>query len=179
MNLAQSPHSVWSLNIRLEGSDLLHVLVEAKSSLYLCTQSSLKSDFTRLMWDDRWILGRESDKQITGELRIKPFIGWVGRAAAVWTYTHFSNLWICSSLYANSEVKIGKGIVNFTMNKKSNKFTVSTNQQINTLTTSNSVFTIMLMNCHYLLQQHLHLLTAAKTRGQSSNTTCNEVTLEL
>lgn len=23
------------------------------------------------MWDDRWILGRDSDKQITGELRTK------------------------------------------------------------------------------------------------------------
>lgn len=58
-------------------SDLLHILVEAKSSLYLCTQSSLKRDFTRLMWDDRWILGRDSDNQITGELRMKSFTGWV------------------------------------------------------------------------------------------------------
>lgn len=83
--------------------DLLHILVEAKISLYLCTQSSLKRDFTRLMWPDRWILGKESDKQITGELRVKPF-----RTSAVWSHTHFSNLWICSSLYANSEVKIRK-----------------------------------------------------------------------
>ena len=101
--------------------DLLHVLVEAKISLYLCMQSSLKRDFTRLMWPDRWILGRESDKQITGELRVKPF-----RTSAVWSHTHFSNLWICSSLYANSEVKIRKAF--FSMKKNSNKYTLHTNK---------------------------------------------------
>lgn len=54
-------------------SDLLHIFVVAKSSLYRCTLSSLKRDFTRLIWDDRWILGSDSDKQITGELRTKSF----------------------------------------------------------------------------------------------------------
>lgn len=42
------------------GSDLLHIRVEAKSSLYLSTESSLNRDFTLLMWVDRWILQRES-----------------------------------------------------------------------------------------------------------------------
>lgn len=46
-------------------SDLLHVRVEDKSSLYLCTVSSLKRDFTLLMWVDRWILDRENSEQIT------------------------------------------------------------------------------------------------------------------
>lgn len=67
-------------------SDLLHVLVEAKSSLYLCTQSSLKRDFTRLMWDDRWILGGKSDEQITGELRRTSFTGWMS-SSCVDTYS--------------------------------------------------------------------------------------------
>lgn len=50
-------------------TDLLQILVVAKSSLYRCVQSSLKRDFTRLTWDDRWILGRRSDRQITAEFR--------------------------------------------------------------------------------------------------------------
>lgn len=70
VNPVQSLHCVLSLKM-WACSDPLQVFVEAKSSLYRCTQSSLKRDFTRLMWDDRWILGRESDKQITGELRVK------------------------------------------------------------------------------------------------------------
>lgn len=67
VNLGQSLHCVWTLN-----KNLLHALDEAKTSLYLSMQSSLKRNFILLMWDDRWILRRKGDKQITGELRITP-----------------------------------------------------------------------------------------------------------
>lgn len=50
------------------------------------------------------------------------------------------------------------GLVNLTMNKMSKLYIQYT--PINRHTASKSVFTIMLMNCHYLLQEHLHLLTA-------------------
>lgn len=79
------------------GSDLLHICVEAKSSLYLSTESSLKRDFTLLMWVDRWILQRETELADYSEGSRKICPGLCERPP-----THFSNLWICSSLYANS-----------------------------------------------------------------------------
>lgn len=91
------------------------------------------------------------------------------RTPVGWTHTHFSNLWICSSLYANSVGKLMNDSLSLTMNKKRNEYTL-TKQNIHTA--SKPVFTIMLMNCHYLLQQYLHLLTAERgTGGQSSNVT--------
>lgn len=39
--------------------------------------------------------------------------GWAGQPQ---TYTYFSNLWICSSLYGNSMEKTRKGVVNLAMN---------------------------------------------------------------
>lgn len=62
------------LGLRMTGSDPLHVRVEAKSSLYLCTESSLKRDFTLLMWADRWILEKESrvSRLQRGEQKILP-----------------------------------------------------------------------------------------------------------
>lgn len=66
-------------------TDLLQILVVAKSSLYRCVQSSLKRDFTRLTWDDRWILGRRSDRQVTAEFRTKSFTACVSRTETAWT----------------------------------------------------------------------------------------------
>lgn len=65
--------------------NLLQVFVEARSSLYLCTHSSRQRDFTRLMWDNRWILGRESDSQIRGRAHSNTTTGWMSSTAAVWT----------------------------------------------------------------------------------------------
>lgn len=54
------------------------------------------------------------------------------------------------------------------------------NDQINKHTAGKPVFPIMLMDCHYLLQQHLHLLTAvrdAEVRVQRSHS--HALTLKL
>lgn len=50
---------------------LLHVRVEARSSLYLWTDSSLKRVFTLLMWVARLNLDRQQSWQITEEARAK------------------------------------------------------------------------------------------------------------
>lgn len=54
------------------GPHLLHVRVEARSSLYLWTDSSLNRVFTLLMWVARWILDRQQSRQITEEARANP-----------------------------------------------------------------------------------------------------------
>lgn len=89
---------------------------------------------------------------------------WAGHWAA-WARTYFSNLWICSSLYANSA---GGG-----KSKHSIKSATDTRcTEVNIHTAGKSVFMIMLMDRCYLLQQHLHLLTARsggqEVRGQAS-----------
>lgn len=142
-------------------SDLLHILLDATSSLYLCTLSSLKRDFTRLMWDDRWILRRESDKQITEELRIKSFrkLGEQDSSRRILTsQTYGFAHHYTATLWKKQE----KGLSILQWSKRD--IMPCAYHQINIHTPSKPVFTIMLMNCHYLLQQHLHLLTAVRDR---------------
>lgn len=151
-------------------TDLLHVLVEAKSSLYLWKQSSLKRDFTRLMWADRWILEGEITR-----LRVKHLCR-LSEQNSSWLDTRLllklvDLLVIISQPYEEK----GKLHCHLTSNKKD---LLVISQQINIHTATKSVFTIMLMNFFDLLQEHLHLLTAARDKSRDfQHQEANEATV--
>lgn len=130
-------------------SDLFHVLVESKTSLYLCTQSSLNRDFTRLMWLDRWILSRKNNKQITRQRRY--FTGWgIAVGTQIHNHTHALTSQTCGfahhcmlALWEKEEI--------CQMNNMKHKQEIYSIYREAVHTASQPVFTIMLMNCCYLL----------------------------
>lgn len=120
------------------------------------------------MWVDRWILDREQSEQIT-EARRKSSPGCVSRAPRC--LDSYSLLKLVDLLVVIRQLcgwGEGGGTKKKTKPKHSVKFATGKDEkctEVNIHTATKSVFTIMLMDCCYLLQQHLHLLTAGEGGG--------------